>query len=450
VRSENQSAWSAPLLAYLVGLDWTGIFAVAVPPSPRCVPRRSMRTRATIRGDLYDGRKSQSRHVCCALQGRLCAASLPDDHRRLEHHRGRQNPRTMNPDALVVWGAGLGTFVASIMADDQSERLRNGAFGTIAGASLGGIAALFEHDRLLVLYGVFGSAIGAGGAWLVYLILAFVARKPAGRRILEYHIRGLAGVHEQLIADENTRLREALDSWGANFARTISHEKDVLVREGKTGSVNTSIELAIYNWLSTIVNTFNLVLDAIAETPLDYRCRATLILFGHDDKGNRSGGHWISFAGRLPRHRTARFDASSYAFKVLTEEFQSPSFTTAEAANKEGQERGGAGRYYSFILFRVNDRAILSVDWPGKLEENDPYILIVRNLFHLEVGPAVAELLNMWSGDLEEEIGLQANQHAAKASPSSDLGTKWADCRLSCPAEGVPGTPYARRVSASP
>lgn len=62
---------------------------------------------------------------------------------------------------------------------------------------------------------MFGSAIGATAAWLVYLFLAYVARKPAGRRILEYHIRGLAGVHDQLIAYENTRLREALDSWGA-------------------------------------------------------------------------------------------------------------------------------------------------------------------------------------------------------------------------------------------
>ena len=66
----------------------------------------------------------------------------------------------------------------------------------------------------------------------------------------------------------------------------------------------------------------------------------------------------------------------------------------------------------------MNDRAVLSVDWPGKLEEKDPYILIVRNLFHLEVGPAVAELLNTWSGDLEQEIGLNTNQHAAKAHRS--------------------------------
>lgn len=312
----------------------------------------------------------------------------------------------MTADALVTWGAALGTFVASVMANDQSERLRNGAFGTIAGASLGGIAALFVNSKILVLYGVFGSAIGAGAAWLVYLILAFIARKPAGRRILEYQIRGLSGVHEQLIADENTRLREALDSWGANFARTIAREKDALVRQEKSESLNVSINLAIYNWLSTIVNTFNLVLDAIAETPLDYRCRATLILFGYDNKSKRIGRHWLSFAGRLPAHRTASFDTTSYAFKVLEEELQSPFFTTAEAANKEGQERGGVGRYYSFILFRVNGRAVLSVDWPGKLEEKDPYILIVRNLFHLEVAPAVAELLNMWRGDLEQEIGL--------------------------------------------
>ena len=68
----------------------------------------------------------------------------------------------MTADVLVLWGAALGTFVASVMANDQAERLRNGAFGTIAGASLGGIAALFESNKLLVLYGVFGSAIGVG------------------------------------------------------------------------------------------------------------------------------------------------------------------------------------------------------------------------------------------------------------------------------------------------
>jgi hypothetical protein len=314
----------------------------------------------------------------------------------------------MNPDGLVAWGAGLGTFVASVMADDQSDRLRKGAFGTVAGASLGGIAALFVNNKLLVLYGVFGSAIGAGVAWLVYLILAYVAQRPAGRRILEYHIRGLAGVHEQLIADENIRLREALDSWGENFARTIAHEKDVLIHEVRSESANAFISLTIYNWLSTIVNTFNLVLDAIAETPIDYRCRATLILFGYDDADNRVGGHWISFAGRLPAHRASPFDAASYAFKVLVEDFQSPCFTTAERANKQGQERGGADRYYSFILFRVNNHAVLSVDWPGKLEETDPYIFIVRDLFHLEVGPAVADLLARWSGDPEHEVGLRS------------------------------------------
>lgn len=309
----------------------------------------------------------------------------------------------MGANELVVWGSGLGTFVASVMADDQSQRLRNGAFGAVAGASLGGVAALFVNSKILVLYGVFGSAIGASAAWLVYLFLAFVARKPAGRRMLEYHIRGLAGVHDQLIADANVRLREALESWANNFARTIAREKEILVDERKSIANNVSISLAIHNWLSTIVNTFNLVLDAIAETPIDYRCRATLVLFNCDDAGDWSGGHWISFAGRLPAHRGARFDTSSYAYRVLAEEFQSPFFTTAEAANKAGQERGGADRYYSFIVLRVNDRSVLSIDWPGKLEENDPYILIVRDLFHLEVGPAVAELLNAWSGDLELE-----------------------------------------------
>lgn len=325
----------------------------------------------------------------------------------------------MTADVLVLWGAALGTFVASVMANDQAERLRNGAFGTIAGASLGGIAALFESNKLLVLYGVFGSAIGASAAWLVYLVLAFVAQKPAGRRMLEYHIKGLAGVHDQLIADENTRLREALSLWGTDFARTIAYEKDILVHEGKSESANTSIHLAIHNWISTIVNTFNLVLHAIAATSLDYQCRATLILFGCDDKGNHKGCHWISFAGRLPAHQGGHlFNTTSYAFKVLSEDLRSPYFTTAEKANKDAQERkSAADRYVSFILIRVNERAVLSVDWPGNHDDSDPYILIVRDLFHLEVAPAVSELMNMWSGDLEQEFRLHSQPAAPAALP---------------------------------
>ncbi len=338
----------------------------------------------------------------------------------------------MTTGALVAWGAALGTFVASVMADDQAQRLRNGTFGAIAGASLGGAAALFANNKLLVLYGVFGSAIGASAAWLVYLILAFVARKPAGRRMLEYHIRGLAGVHDQLIADENSRLREALDLWGANFARTIDRERDTLVREEMSISQNKSIALAIYNWLSTIVNTFNLVLDAIAESSTDYRCRATLILFGYED-GNRSGAHWISFAGRLAAHRKTHFGSTSYAAMVLAEELQSPKFTTAEDANTQGQERGGADRYYSFVMIRVNDEAVLSVDWPGKLDEHDPYMVIVRDLFHLEVGPAVAELLTRWTGHPQEQVGLRPRPDTRNALGEADT-------------EQMPTGPHADRI----
>ena len=51
---------------------------------------------------------------------------------------------------LVFAGAALGTLVASVMAEEQNQRLRNGAFGTVAGGFVGALMALLtkqDEDR---------------------------------------------------------------------------------------------------------------------------------------------------------------------------------------------------------------------------------------------------------------------------------------------------------------
>jgi len=66
-----------------------------------------------------------------------------------------------SPVALVGWSAFLATFVASVMADEQNDRLRQGTFGAIAGTTVGGLASIMQKDGTLLLIGVFGSACGA-------------------------------------------------------------------------------------------------------------------------------------------------------------------------------------------------------------------------------------------------------------------------------------------------
>jgi uncharacterized membrane protein YccC len=175
----------------------------------------------------------------------------------------------MSATTLVILSACLATFVASVMADDQTERLRNGTFGTIAGATVGGLAAWLSQDNVLVLYGVFGSVIGATIGWAVYLILAFIGSRPWGRRLVEYHVRGLKGVHERLISDERELLRQALSAWGQTFSRSAEEEKALITARQHDTEVNYWIRIAVKRWLSIATDTFNLVLDALVSRVRD-------------------------------------------------------------------------------------------------------------------------------------------------------------------------------------
>src|SRR5438105_15055569 len=95
-----------------------------------------------------------------------------------------------SPSALVGLSAFLMTFVASVMADEQNERLRQGSFGAIAGSAVGGLAAVMQKEPNLLLLGVFGSACGAIVGWVVYLTLSLLASFSWCRRLIEYHLGG--------------------------------------------------------------------------------------------------------------------------------------------------------------------------------------------------------------------------------------------------------------------
>src|SRR5438128_846716 len=110
-------------------------------------------------------------------------------------------------DLLVGAGAALGTFVASVVAKDQDDRLRNGTFGAIAGSAIGGVAALLTNQPALLVVGFLGSAVGGFFGWLVYLWLSSRAKQPAGRLWLEYYVGGFKGLRDKLdLADQRVFL----------------------------------------------------------------------------------------------------------------------------------------------------------------------------------------------------------------------------------------------------
>jgi hypothetical protein len=312
----------------------------------------------------------------------------------------------MSIEALVFATGLLATFVASVLADEQQQRLRNGTFGALAGSAIGAVASLITKDNTLLIEGAFGSAVGAATGWAVYLILAFIASRDWGKRLVEYHVHGLAGVHAQILADEKMLLIQALNLWGSNFGRAVGIGRDRILAKAHTQDCNYWSRLVIVGWLTTAIDTFNLVLDALASQH-KYRSRATVVVFGRTLDGEIVGRHWCSYSGRLAAHRSDPFDTKSFAYSVLSGSLPSPFFTNSELANREAQKRTG-GRYYSFVLFRINDHAVLSIDWPEELDEGDPQMRIVRDLFYLEVVPAIIDVLACWQGSLSTEVSLRS------------------------------------------
>jgi hypothetical protein len=315
------------------------------------------------------------------------------------------------PKLLVAFSAFLGTFIASVMAEDQDVRLRNGTFGALAGASVGGFAALLVDDKSLLLVGIFGSSCGAILGWIVYLCLSFLAATTVGRPLLEYQFGGLRAVREKLDVDDREKLGQALAVWSQNFSRVVTYEKVFLLNRGCQSDTNELLKIAIKNWLIIITDVLNLVLATLAKKA-ELRSRVTIIIFE-----SAKGLHWISYAGNLPAHSRKPFDNKSVAYKVLQGQLSSPHLATIAIANSGSQNRtpegqgdnkkSGAEAYSQFYSFRLSNSAILSIDWPGELETDDPLIDVFKNLFYLDIAPAVGELLSHWCGKIEDEPELK-------------------------------------------
>lgn len=308
-----------------------------------------------------------------------------------------------NPGALVGLSGFMATFVASVMADEQNDRLRQGTFGAIAGTSVGGLAAVMQKDPNLLLIGVFGSAFGAIVGWVVYLGLSILASQRWARRLIEYHVSGLKGVRDRLELDDRNLLLAALNVWSQNFRGMVLRETGIIIANPSNEEFDRWSSAAIRGWLISLIDAFNLVLDALAEKP-GYRSRVTVIVFGKDADAIL-GRHWISYSGPRQSHKNTDFGSESIAYKVLSNANASPCFMTMQAANEQGENRDDQ-TYSSFIVFRLNNDAVLSLDWPGKIEEADPYVNVARSLLYLDVGPAIGKLLDHRAASLAREVRL--------------------------------------------
>lgn len=324
---------------------------------------------------------------------------------------------------LVGIGSALGTFVAAVMADDQSTRLKNGTFGTLAGSAVGGITALMTETPALLVVGFFGSSVGALFAWIGFLMLSARASRPGGRNWLEYYVGGFQGLRDRLALDDEATLLLALDEWRIRFAQMVRQQKDeaLLLQKGKT--TDQFMVLIIEGWMISVVDVLTLVLKTLAKKD-NHQPRMSVIVFaGRPDAV--VGRHWISYSGDLRRHKDRHFTNDSIGYKTLIgqvpDDIRDNYWTTSDA-EKRGQELGKNQPYVGFFCFRVNDHAVLTLDWPDKIEidpRDSPYVKKSVVLLRSDIIPSIGALLAHWSRPLSEEIDADRSDDQPAPQPAS-------------------------------
>jgi hypothetical protein len=309
-------------------------------------------------------------------------------------------------DLIVLLGAAIATFVASVMADDQQQRLRNGTLGAATGSAFGGLEALLHSQPALLAVGFLGSGVGAFSGWLIFLLLSLGAGTGRGRNWLEYYAGGFKGLREKLNLDDRQVLLSAFDSWHLSFSRITLKQRSSLLTFQKDSRVDQYSELMITSWLIILVDIFALIFKTLAHKP-EYQSRVTVILFGRSGT-EIVGEHWVSYSGSLAAHKPKKFGVDSIAYKVLKGGLPSPYYTTGNEAREKGEDRGEQS-YRPFYCFRLNGSAVLSVDWPEDLKEDprkDEFVKRAVNLFQADIAPSIGMLLDRWSTSLQSNVEL--------------------------------------------
>ena len=318
-----------------------------------------------------------------------------------------QAARLFDPQSLawlVFLGAALATLVASLMAEEQNQRLRQGVFGATAGSAVGAVASLLTKEDSLVVVGFVGSVLGAFVGWVCSLLLSlWAAKTETGRTVLEYQVGGWLAVRKKLVLDNDRDLLDALNQWIQSFTRRATQQKEDILRLPASDETNAFIQIVLQEWLMSFVDTLGLLFQIAKKEA--YRSRVTIIVFG---KRGREivGKHWTADAGSAQSHNMQmEFDTTSIGYQILTGTLGSPYFATVPAAGQQGQDRKSKS-YRPFLSFRVDARAVLAIDWPNDLPENDEFVGRTRDIFHQDLVPAVGQLLAHWHGPLAKAVEL--------------------------------------------
>ena len=141
-----------------------------------------------------------------------------------------------------------------------------------------------------------------------------------------------------------------------------------------------------------------------------YQIRASLIIFGENTTNNKiEGVHLISYSGYRPEFRNRKFDDQSDAYKVVNQEHQSIFiYDPNKEPSQNRYDRTNQSDYKTYILFRINDFSVLTVDWPSLIKQEDDIFDTLKTLFQKSICPKIAQVIDIEKENILESRGLKA------------------------------------------
>ena len=277
---------------------------------------------------------------------------------------------------MILFWIGCGaSFMASLLAKDQNDRLKNSTFGGLVGTGLSALVTIVQKQNNIdyILYSVYGSVFGTFFGWLVYACIAVMAyiRYNSPLSIIELITNGLQGIREQIISEENKRLLGNLDIWWKQFAMDFEDKATILLKfDYSTYSKEMMISI-VKSLLTSVCKVHNLMYN-------NNQMRASIIKF---DANQFNGKHWINYAdfsNPLDMKIFDHVDSSgkkidekekeSVAHKLLVNENEIYKYVDTKN-NIDIQDRKSEKRYRYFSLFKIDDRHILTLDWPDDINK---------------------------------------------------------------------------------
>jgi len=276
-------------------------------------------------------------------------------------------------EIIIFWIGFFASFLATVSADEQNERLKNTAYGGITSTAVSVFITMLNNkdgslSKDLILISLYGSLIGSFIAWVFFAIIAgyYVIVYNKTSSFIGLITNGLGGLKNEIIRKENQLDFEDLENWWSNLYRQFD---ELYSNISRLNMLDHDKQKLIKNILRYILSSICQAHNMIFRTSF---MRASIIKFNLTAK---KGEHWVFYSDNSspPFVTSDLFYDNSKAYQLLASNKISET-TDMSQARQTGTvqvREDSDNRYGFFTVFKIDGNHILTIDWPKTITKNN-------------------------------------------------------------------------------